>query len=297
MSDLRALLHHFYGKHLNWQILPYLTENLARIQAPEVIETVLATEKLEDSDKEEFLNNDVLRQKSPESALMQLVHKRLDGFPERMASPDSKWLLETWETIYILVLYMALLEARWPGTQRAEKKVKAFIKFMMEEIKCMFLNVFGIAFGWFSGHPRARLLNPLRSSSSDILAKARNIAWDIYHLQVLPLESAVPPRDKMFLLPSFLTFDRALLDLLDIFGLRLIFIQKGYQFPFCISARPFHLMLRVAVSGEPDLQKHFLPEAVAARSAFHQTGDRAHLKVLRERLEVEILQSQEQISR
>ena len=162
-KDLKALLQHFYGRHPNWQILPYLTENLARIDSKEVFETVLATEKLEDSDKEEFRNSGRLKQRSSDAELMKLVHKRLDGFPQRLTKPESKWLLETWDSIYILLLYAAVLEARWPGKKRAEKKVKAFIKFMMEEIKCMFLNVFGITFGWFSGHPGTRLLDPLRS--------------------------------------------------------------------------------------------------------------------------------------
>jgi hypothetical protein len=288
-NDLRGLLKHFQGGRLNWQIIPYLFENRHTLDRPEVLETILAAETLGAMDPDLFLRSGKFEPHLSARQLLAVATERLSHFRTSVITQQCRSYLEIWHLIHVVLLFMAILQLRWPGERHATMKLKEIIRFMDEKLNCMLMTMFALAAHWFHGDPRASILQPLQSRSPKVLIKARNIAWDIFHLIHLPTESAVPPPSASFLIPFFLTFDRCLNSVMEVCGVRSMLITRDRSMPFCVRATPVRPLLHeLTADDEPFLARHLSVEANARRTEFLDSGKRPDLLALTAGLEKDL---------
>jgi hypothetical protein len=273
IKDLRALLAHFGGNRLNWQINPYLLENNQALDRAEVLETLVAVETIGAIDSASFFSSGKIGTKITQAELITLAQKRLSHFRQGIIDGKFRRLFHVWNTVHVILLYMALIQLKWPGVRNAELKLKALVRFMDEELHCLAMFMLAIAAQWFYADPRARILQPLQSRSPHILRKVRNIAWDIFHLIHLPNESSIVPPPASFLIPYFLTFDCALSSAMKVCGARSMLIKEPGAFPLCIPATPIEPILNhLTAQDESFLNRYLSVDAAIRRQQFGESG-------------------------
>jgi hypothetical protein len=289
IQDLAAFLDHFDGNRLNWQILPYLLENLSLIMRheipTEVIETVAAVESLGDIDREYYQRTGTLRQRSPPQHLLTAAENTIRQFRSSMEK-GGREILELREAIYVCILKAAQLQFYWPSRNEAFTKFKEMARFMDEELHCMMITVLKILWLWFSADPEAALFGPLQKGSPHLITKANNIAWDIFHLIRLPQEMVLPIEPGAFLIPYFLTFDKALNKLMRYCGMRLCLAEPRYLNPYTVQEVPIDPIVRfVGFLDEHFGYKYFSADANLRRIHWMDKAGPPNLSALRQHLE------------
>ncbi len=298
LHDMRELMLHFGGNHFNWQILPYLLETSVQsedqLTSQAVFETVLAATRLEDIDTEHFLKSGRLRQRTSDAAIYDKARNDLRRFQSNLALCQP--LKDLWQSIYVCVLKCAVLELSFPGPRYCAKKMIKFVEFMHEHLRSMMTTLLKLAYLWFHSAPEAGLFSPLSGTNPNLVKKAKNIAWDIYHLMRLPQE-CIQPNDADFLIPYFLTFDQKLARLMKVCGLKLCLIQPDRNMPFSVQDVDIGPVLNFLSSVDLTFSgKYFTVDAHRSRAETLASGWQADLDGLMEKYEMELAGYEQNVS-
>jgi len=168
IHDMRKLLLHFHPHKLNWQVVPYLMENIESIAQAKnsqvLFETILAAEKLSIVDVEHLRLTGEIRLKVGSSDPIPLVAKRLSDTARHYANGLDTTIIERWETFYVTVLFMSLQQIQRPNVQHAPTKLKSVIKFMDKEFHALMLDLLVMAWDLFNGGKQTSIFKSLQET-------------------------------------------------------------------------------------------------------------------------------------
>ncbi len=266
IEDFRTFLKAFGGNKINWDIRSYLHENAAALLSRQhdraIYDTVLATEKLSALDVDEFMNGGPLRTLRPVEELAARAGAEIADFLEKLQSGWSGMIDHRRKSLHAAVLYMAILHRAKPGRQHATQKLKKMITFMHSELSCLFLMILWAAWRWFCHDPRTSIFNRLQPGAKDPLGEAANISWDVYHMTQQPGMIMTSRIGGDVLIPAFLTGDRGLAKLWQLYPMRSCWARNGLEHPFCVPAIDMEQELSVVTQADRNFANEFLgPEA------------------------------------
>lgn len=296
-QDMQKLLLHFHPAKLNWQVVPYLTENAEAIVRGKndqaIFETILAIERLGNIDIEYLRQSGKLKIKSDDCNSINRAAKRLSVVARHFTNGVHLSILERWEALYVALLFTTLEQIQKPGVERASKKLKELVKFMDKELHSIFLEFVFIAWDWFNGGKQTSIFNKLQKNAPNLLAKVQNICWDILHLTQMRQEATFLEKESAFLVPFLLTFDQAFADLVNLCGLKGCLITKTFEYPMCFTNQDAETVFPPAIQGDIDfIESYFSVEANARRGAWIDKNGRPNLSSVRQSLEAELLKFQ-----
>ncbi len=291
--DLKNLLLHVYPHKLNWQVVPYLSENADAIVTGKhdkaIFETILAAERLDNVDVEHLRRTGEFRVLDDENHAVSRAAKRLSDTARHFTNGTRDTFQGRWEAMYVTVMFMALEQIQRPGADRAPKKLKALIKFMDEELHCLFLEFLFVAWDWFTGGKQTSIFSKLQRNAPKLLAKAQNISWDVLHVMQMRQEATFIVKDGSFLVPFFLTFDQALADLVSLCAIKSCLISGKFHYPMCFTNNDPEALVSSAVGKDEEFIRRYLSvEANARRGAWLDQHGRPSLSPVRQKLEHEL---------
>lgn len=293
-KSLRKLLFYVYPHKLNWQVYPYLFENadsiVARRNDQFIFETILAAEKLQDIDIEHLRTTGELRLVANENEAISRTARMLSLTAQHLMNGTYDTVLERWQMMYVIVLFMTREQILNPGVGSAHKKLKALVRFMDEELHTMALELLFVAWNWFSGGKQTSIFNKLQRNAPNLLEKAQNISWDIFHIIQLRQEATFHVRDASFLVPFFLTFDQALADLARFCAIKSCLIPGTFHYPMSFTNQdPNTFFISILRKDEEFLERYFTVDANSRRDAWLKRHGLPNLSLLRQKLEKELL--------
>jgi hypothetical protein len=186
-----------------------------------------------------------------------------------------------------LLLKLALLELRDPGRASAKRKLGEFVRFMDEEVGAISIFHVVLAEERFKGGHRAALLDHFTGGAKGLVRRARNVSWDLFHRQHLYQEAAYVPARAEFLVPYFLTFDKALATAFDLFPVKACLVAPNLGFPQTFHADAVENLMKTLIADSDHLSRYFNPEASARRiKRLHEDAPR--LRPIADALEAEL---------
>ena len=293
-QDLHQVLLHFSSGDLNWQILPYLNENFDKIRRGlndrDIFETVLAVEKLGMIDIPYLRAEGKIRESVGATDPLPSVVKLLSHAARHFTGGLSTEIVERWELMYVAVLFMALQQAAMLGRQLASRKFRALVEFMDVSLHMIATELLIIAWDWFSGGENTLIFNELQINATELLAKAQNISWDIFHLVQMRQEITYRSDRQSFNVPFFLTFDSRLAEVIKLCAIKTCLIEKMFDYPTCVPHRNLETALPLSiVRDRVFMDRFFSPKASQKRMAFIQSSGRPDLSTIRQELETRLL--------
>jgi hypothetical protein len=184
-------------------------------------------------------------------------------------------------------LTIALLHFGQPKRSDAARKMEEFVRFMDEELGAISGLLTTLAVERFSGGDRARILDRLQPGAKELVRKARNTAWNLFHHQHLYQQASFPSRRADFLIPYFLTFDKGLAALFELYPIKACLIDPSRPFPQLFPAASLQHVLRKVPIYARFASEHLSAEANLRRIGRPQS-QLPNLEPLASRLEAEL---------
>ncbi len=183
---------------------------------------------------------------------------------------------------------MVIIQLKRPSPNNAFDKIRDYLELLHSRWHVMFLRLVVVAWELFSRQGGSfKFFNPIQSDAPQLLSKLRGMAWDLHHF--LFLEQVAVHRNvrSSFLIPFFLTFDRGLSQLWDVYPIHGLLFHDTPLHPIVYTNRD---LLDEWKKTFPDrfhhLEKYFTYEAGQERNVL-ATGF-SNLGTLVEELEIEL---------
>ena len=197
--------------------------------APSILRNLRAIMKLDHLDKKEYRATGEVRATITDEELQvkaeEKLHELYDSHYEEGMKAE---FLPVNEMLYLLLLKTVEIEYR-VGRGKLGRKVEDLYEFMHFELKTLFVREAIIALQYFKNRSSLAFfgkINPKpKERAPELLKGLRNMSWDLMLFRVMEWMATLPGRGH-FLLPYFLTFDRKMVQLFDLFPLKAI-LSRG----------------------------------------------------------------------
>lgn len=275
-------------RHLNWDVSVFYQENRQAIIEngvegnAQLRRNLYAAEYLKALDEDHYLKTGKLRAHLSESRLWAEVKKRV----EFNRKQDLEWLDAFHEPIYAALLKVASIEfAHRRGD--VEKKILALLTFFQEELGTLMLRELVIASHFFERGTALGFFSRVQRGHKRLLETLKNMAFDLQISRMQEVYMQVHFAQGQYLLPYFLTFDKHLIEVLDLYPLTACLFSGQDYMPY--SAFDIEAFLAQRLSKSQEMSRRFFNlDAHLQRRAVH--GTRQHtLAELVKRLEEEVL--------
>lgn len=274
-SAVRRVLDYVVAHRLNWDVLVFCHENMERLTRDGVAKSfrlrnnLFASEVLKDLDEDHYLQTGEVRAHVPEEELWERVDSTV-MFYEGRDNQEEDWRLVFQKAMYLVLLKVAEIEF----THRRKDlgaKIKALLRFFQEELGTMFLRELVIATHFFERGTDLRFFSKVQKGRKGLLETLNNMAWDLQITRTQELVMCSYIEKGIYLLPYFLTFDRGLVEVLDLYPVTAcLFGPDGQYAPYTpLDIRAF-LLARVSAPEKWPL-RFFSAEARADRDAVRES--------------------------
>lgn len=259
--------------------------------APSILRNLRAIMKLDYLDKREYRTTGVIGATITDEELQvkaeEKLHELYDSHYEEGMKAE---FLPVNEMLYLLLLKTVEIEHR-VGRGKLGRKVEDLYEFMHFELKTLFVREAIITLNYFKNRSSLTFfgkINPRpKERAPELLDWLRNMSWDLMLFRVMERLSTLPGQGH-FLIPYFLTFDRKMVQLFDLFPLKatLSHGDTGRMIPLW-EKDPLD-ELRKAV-GIKSIEHYFGEVAGKVRQSERLSDPRPDFSALREELEREVL--------
>ena len=248
---LRLLLNVISKEKITFDFLPYLIENLCKDNVG--IESILK-------------NTDSIIKFSDNSAY--LLNELHDFILKYKNDPNFKSdILEYFSLFYLILLKIIYFNKKLDSE---EDKVKALVDFMDNKIFLMLKRELIIAVEYFQKVKKLKFFNKANTDDTNELLKTiSNMAWDLTLCRIV-LEhnfTILPNKDADFFIPFFLTFDKGLSEIIDLYPLKAILYSGNDNYP--MQAIPV-IDLDNAILKKYGLEIYFTEEAINKREKIYK---------------------------
>jgi hypothetical protein len=229
--DIAEVIEFLKSNHVSFDPLPYVFENLQNLDrgisaAERMYEKALGFETLASADLDHLKQTGTLRSKlDPDSLAKRAAHviaTMYDGYASRSFVNEMNRLQRT---MYALLLKMAVIQIRDPR-QSLKKKLEAFLSFCDQDLATIHLCELLIAKEFFERGQGLGFFSRVHKNYNgdrSLFEVLENMAWDVYHIRHLELAMGIKRSpDAKYFFSALLTFDKHLIEILDLCSLRAI---------------------------------------------------------------------------
>lgn len=260
-------------------------------QVPSIRRNLKAIMKLDYMDRERY-------QKSGEITL-KVTDKELDVKTDEKLHNLYDWpyregleaeFIPINEMLYLLLLKIVEIEHRGKR-RRLDVKVEELYEFMHFELKTLLVREAIIALNYFKNRSRltffGRINSKPKEKGPELLKELRGMSWDLMLFRVLERIATMPGQGD-FLIPYFLSFDKKMVQLFDLFPLKaLLASDAGAQMlPLWVTPPLDELQKEIKIEKVKD---YFGDIASKVRFAERQSDPRPDLSSLKKNLEEEVV--------
>jgi hypothetical protein len=259
--------------------------------APSILRNLRAIMKLDHLDKEAYLAAGEVRATITDEELQvkaeEKLHELYDSHYEEGMKAE---FLPVNEMLYLLLLKTVEIEYR-VGRGKLGRKVEDLYEFMHFELKTLFVREAIIALNYFKNRSSLTFfgkINPKpKERSPELLKGLRNMSWDLMLFRVMERMATLPGQGH-FLIPYFLTFDRKMVQLFDLFPLKAILSHgdTARMIPLWETDPLDELRKAVDIKG---VEHYFGEIAGRVRQSERLLDPRPDFSALREELEREVI--------
>jgi len=257
--------------------LPYFTENLFKLagnEKPEFIyDNLIAYEALRTIDAEWFARYSEVRSTLTESELAASAQDHMSRMYFDLGNkPAMKELERRYQYGYACLLKMTALQLKAPGAAPAIK-MAAFAEFCHSTLSSMPAREITVAKAYFRRGQKHSFFHKVQKKKEDILDNLRNMAWDMWHVRQLEHTFAQNPSDAArYFFPALLTFDRGLIEIMDLYRLKACAYNVKARRPLPVfDGNPYLLFDTDEQDGKSLFDKYYSAESIARRSAALET--------------------------
>lgn len=274
--------------------LPYFTENhfkLADTKKPESIyNNLMAYEALRTIDAEWFKRNGEVRSTLTASELAALAQNHMSRMYFDLGNKSAiKGLARRYQYGYACLLKMTAIQLKAPGAPPA-RKMAAFVEFCHSTLSSMAAREIAVAKAYFHQGQKHRFFHGIQKNKDNILDIIRNMAWDMWHVRQLEQSFAQNPSDTArYFFPALLTFDRGLIEIMDLYSLKACAYNVKARRPLPVfDGDPFLLLGTDEQDGKQLFDKYYSEESITQRS-FALTSTLSDFDTIIEILEQDVL--------
>ena len=271
VAQLRLVLKSIRNGKLNWDVIPFLLERLSAIlkqqDLSQIYETILASEWFASADRSHFDRTGEIRPTLTESELAIRAQVALADWDRMLKNGYDELVSFRFQSCYACVLKMVILHLESPGKVAGPKKLLNFLEFLDQELGAILLLFVRAAIELFANGSAFKPMQKVANASQCVFDNAKNVAWD-FVLTIWRQEFAAHPgREGSFLVPYFLTFDRGLAELIDLYPQRSCLIGGAMEWPLFFQDIDFESLLWNAFPElSPMLSRVFTMEAATQRA-------------------------------
>jgi hypothetical protein len=188
-------------------------------------------------------------------------------------------------TMYALLLKMCAIQLARPEAA-AESKIIEFCAFCDEELATLYAREILIARRYFERGQNLGFFGKIMIRGKDMLKRLHGMAWDLWHVRWLEKAMTLKPStENRYFFPALLTFDKSLVEVIDLYPLRAFAYSTRQNEPHAI----FEGDWLAAVSGDDITRQHiidrFYSDDAISRRAARRDGQKKMLHTLVSRLE------------
>lgn len=203
--------------------VPYLLENIGNLEEKHKQERIFEKLKcyafLQSLKSENFFKLGVSEFKTDSSKFSSWAADKMSWLFHEKESVANQWPPLMYWKIYCLLLKMVLLQLS-RGSDKIEEKLLDFLGFMDAELSAIFFRETVIARRYFERGQELKFFSKIQKKKSDLIESLRNMAWDLLHIRNMELALTLRPNESAcVLVPAFLTFDKRLIEIIDIYPL------------------------------------------------------------------------------
>jgi hypothetical protein len=168
--------------------------------------------------------------------------------------------------MYANLLKMSVLQIK-NRSQNLNKKVHQFLEFCDSAFATLPMREIVLARAYFERGQRLLFFRNIQAKKQDIFDQLDSMAWDLWHLYQLQERLAVwPDANSQYHFPALLTFDKAFIEVIDLYPLKACAYFEGEKTPMPI----YEGDLSSLVAGEDtDLKEYverlYTHDAIASR--------------------------------
>ena len=230
-GDIAEVIEFLTSNHVSFDPLPYVFENLANLDrgipaAERIYDKALGYETLATADLDYLKQTGTLRSKlDPDSLAKRAAHVVATMYDENSSRGFVDEMNRLRRTMYALLLKMAVIQIRDPR-RSLKKKLGALLSFCDQDLATMHLRELLLAKEYFERGQGLGFFSRVHKNYNgdrSLFEVLENMAWDVYHLRHLELAMGISRSpDARYFFSGLLTFDKDLIEILDLCSLRAI---------------------------------------------------------------------------
>ena len=147
-----------------------------------------------------------------------------------------------------------------------------FLEFCDSEMATIFARESIVARAYFERGQNLKFFGKVQANKDDLFWVLNGMAWDLWHVRLLEKAMTLrPAREARYFFPALLTFDKRLIEIIDLYPLKACAFVEGESEPM-----PFFegdLLARIA--GNIDAQEPLLDRYYSAEARNSRDGRRA----------------------
>lgn len=273
--------------------MPYVHENYFNLNIPEaagrIFNKLKAYEVLRTLDRRVLENESIVKTSCSETELMKNTQEHIARMFTTMAEVTFMNELKlNFNYQYAHLLKMISIQLGKPNREKHTKTID-FLNFCHKDVSSIGFREALVANKFFEEGQKLGFFSKIQKNKKDIFRIIKGMAWDLYHIrQMERLATIRPDKNARYYFSSFLTCDKRLVDILDLYPLKCFAYVEGNYEPMPFFDGDILKSLSSNLDEENEIYNQFFSlDKVNFRSA-NREESRSKLSTLVKHLEVEL---------
>ena len=229
--EFEEILYKLIDHDLNIDYIPYLMENMSKNNVPiegikQNLKEVIRFFSLDKNTSLLLRNMRVKNNIAYQSKCSDIFDNLGEGYQKELFN----MFRFRYKILYLILMNIVEINVQYSG-KTLETKIDALLSFMHYDLNAIFGRELTIALKFYELDDSIVFFNKVREINSKTLNRLQNMAWDLSLVRLLEtsLESRPDPSADFFI-SYFLTFDKGLSQIIDLFPLKTILTIKKNNF-------------------------------------------------------------------
>lgn len=257
--------------------LAYCAENIKNLKNPKhsnkIYNKLKAYETLRTLDKKLLESQGIVRSTLSEDELTKAAQEHIAKMYMNLGDDrDPNDANPMYQLSYCYLLKMVLIQFREP-TLLLHEKMWQLLEFSDEEAGVIAAREFAIAREYFSKGQKLKFFGKIQKNKSDTLEKLDGMAWDLTHIRRMELALTVrTDAGARYFFPALLTFDKAFIEILDLYPLKVCAYVEGRHNPMPFyDGDWFGLFSESSVEKNKVMERFYSAEAISNRAELRKS--------------------------
>ncbi|MBN3847044.1 hypothetical protein G3N58_09415 [Paraburkholderia sp. Ac-20342] len=211
-------------------------------------------------------------------------------FADRDDDRFTRGLTFRYQFVYCHLLQMALIQLSSPKASLANKMLQ-FLEFCDSVMAIMNGRETALARAYFERGQDLTFFGKIQKGKPDLFRLLGGMAWDLWHVR--QLEEAMtfkPAPQARYFFPALLTFDKRLIEVIDLYPLKACAFKEGQSEPMPVFDGDWFDLVATGEAAKHSIQERFFSsEARASRDA-RRDGVKSNIEEITKGLETKLSQ-------